>query len=252
MTWRLVIDTATHRTVIALGRGRTLAAGVVLEARDRHGARLLSQLTSVLAEAGIGMSDVTAIGVGTGPGSFTGLRVGLATAKTLAAIHHLPLVGLPTDEALRQAAANESGTSGWADAAVLLPAGARDHYLGLPGSDPVLVPPGTDLTAFVGARPVVAVDVAADAGWLVPLREAATARGLPDPLDLGSAACEGLPRALLELLDARLARGDVADVATLVPRYVALPRGIRAVTAAAADAFEPSAAGEGTWSPGFR
>ena len=122
----------------------------MLDARDRHGARLLSQLTAVLAEAGIGMSDVTAIGVGTGPGSFTGLRVGLATAKTLAAIRHLPLVGLPTDEALRQAAANESGASGWADAAVLLPAGARDHYLGLPGSDPVLVPPGTDLERLVG------------------------------------------------------------------------------------------------------
>ena len=81
-----------------------MAAAVVLDARDRHGARLLSLLTAVLAEVGISMADVTAIGVGTGPGSFTGLRVGLATAKTLAAIRQLPLVGLPTDEALRQAA----------------------------------------------------------------------------------------------------------------------------------------------------
>ena len=252
MTWRLVIDTATRRSVVTIGEGRRVVSADVLDTHNRHGARLMAQLTSVLAEAGIGMADVTAIGVGTGPGSFTGLRVGLATAKTLAAIRHLPLVGLPTDETLRRAAAVELGATEWADAAVLLPAGARDHYLGRPGSDPVLVPPGTDLLSLVGGRPLVAVDVAVDAAWLVALREAAASRGVPDPLHLGRVACEGLPAALLEMLDVRLALGDHADVATLVPRYVALPRGITAVTASAADSIDPAHAGEGTWSPGFR
>lgn len=245
MSWRLVIDTATRRTVIAVGEGNVPAAAVVLDTRDRHGARLLPHLESVLAEAGIGMADVSAIGVGSGPGSFTGLRVGLATAKTLSAIRHLPLVGLATDEVLRLAA-------GAPTAAVVLPAGARDHYLGLPGSDPVLVPPGTDLESLVGDRPIVAVDVAADASWLVSLQTVATAHGLPDPLALGRAACEALPGALLDLLDRRLAQGDLAEAATLVPRYVALPRGIPAATAAAADALDTLGAGEGTWSPGYR
>ena len=251
VTWRLVIDTATRRTVVAVGRGRTLVAVDVLDAPDRHGAQLMSRLTAVLTAAGIGMSDITAIGVGTGPGSFTGLRVGLATAKTLAAVRHLPLVGLPTDELLREAASGTLGVAESADAAVLLPAGARDHYLGLAGSDPSLVPPGTDIAALIGDRPVLAVDIPSDAAWLVPLRERAAGRGDPDPLDAGRAACEGLPAALLASLDARLARGDVADVATLVPRYVGLPRGISVATATAADSIDPSGAGEGTWSPGF-
>ncbi len=70
------------------------------------------------------------------------------------------------------------------------------------------------------------VDVAADADWLAPMRDAARAAGRPDPEALGRVACDGLPKALLELLDERLGSGDLADAATLVPRYVALPRGI--------------------------
>ena len=135
---------------------------------------------------------------------------------------------------------------------MLLPAGARDHYLGLPGSDPVLVPPGADLAALVGVRLLVAVDIAADAGWLAPLRAAATARACPIRWTWVAPRVMACRRALLELLDARLAGGELAEVATLVPRYVALPRGIPAATAAAADALDTLDAGEGTWSPGFR
>ena len=93
--WRLVIDTATRRTVLAVGQGRDLVAVDVRDVPDRHGSHLISQLTRVLETAGIGMDDIEAIGVSSGPGSFTGLRVGLATAKTLAARRHLALVGLP-------------------------------------------------------------------------------------------------------------------------------------------------------------
>jgi len=251
VSWRLVIETATRRTVVAVGQGRSLAAADVLDAPNRHGTRLMSQLTSVLMEAGIGIADITAIGVGTGPGSFTGLRVGLATAKTLTAVRHLTLVGLPTDEALRRAVASDLGATGQ-DALVLLPAGARDHYLGAAGSDPVLVPPSADMTALVGRRPLIAVDVATDNAWLAACTAAALAAGFPDPVSLGLTATAALPAALLELLDERLERGEVADPATLVPRYVALPRGIPAVTAAAADALDAGHGGEGTWSPGFR
>ncbi len=251
MSWRLVIETATRRTVVAVGQGRLLVAADVLDAPNRHGTRLMAQLTSVLTEAGISIADIAAIGVGTGPGSFTGLRVGLATAKTLAAVRHLALVGLPTDEALRRAVAGDLGAAG-SDALVLLPAGARDHYLGAAGADPVLVPPGTDMAAIVGRRPLLAVDVATDGAWLAACAAAALADGFPDPVALGLAATAGLPTALLGLLDERLERCEVADPATLVPRYVALPRGIPAATAGAADALDTAHGGEGTWSPGFR
>ncbi len=134
---------------------------------------------------------------------------------------------------------------------MILPAGARDHYLGAPGEDPVLVPPDTGLVDLVGERPAIVVDVAADADWLAPMRDAARAAGRPDPEALGRVACDGLPTALLELLDERLRSGDLADAATLVPRYVAVPRGIAAATADAADALDAAHGGEGTWSPGF-
>lgn len=249
--WRLVIDTSTRRTVVAIGRGRDLVTADVVDAPDRHGASLMSRLARVLAEAGVGMDDIGTIGVSTGPGSFTGLRVGLATAKTLAALRHLVLVSLPTDRALRRAAGLHLGTD-LEGAVVILPAGARDHYLALPDADPILVPPDLDLLPIIGTRPVVAVDVDASGSWFALVRDAVTANGHPDPLELGRAAIEAMPRALIELLGDLLERGEGADPATIVPRYVALPRGIAAATAAAADDVDASPGVEGTWSPGSR
>ncbi len=247
---RLVMETATRRTVVAIGEGGQVIAQSVIDAPDRHGSRLMSQLSEVLRAVGLTMADITAIGVGIGPGSFTGLRVGMATAKTLAAHRRLPLVGVPTDHALRRALSTLPDAARLTEALVVLPAGARDHYLGAAGADPVLVPPGGDLELRIGARPVIVVDVAPDAAWLHPLRAAALAAGRPDPEALGRAACDGLAAALLALLDERLASGEQADPATLVPRYVAVPRGIAAATAKAADALDAAHGGEGTWSPG--
>ncbi len=249
MTFHLVIDTATRRTVVAIGDGLSVLAQDVLDAPNRHGTQLMSRLDGVLSHAGIGMADVSVIGVGTGPGSFTGLRVGLATAKTLAALRHLTLVGLPTDDALRRAAWRSGGGD---DVLVVLPAGARDHYLAVAGSDPELVPPGADLAMLVGGRPLAVVDVTPDAAWLVECRANAASLGRIDPVELGRLAGAGMPRALLELLDERLAGGVVSDAATLVPRYVALPRGIPAAAASVADAPDAVHGGEGTWSPGSR
>ena len=136
--------------MLAVGRGRELVAVDVRDLPDRHGSHLMAQLNGVLEEAGIGMGDIEAIGVSSGPGSFTGLRVGLATAKTLAARRHLVLVGLATDEVLRRAAARSLGPRAHQRPWSMLPAGARDHYLALPGADPVLVPPDADMLPMIG------------------------------------------------------------------------------------------------------
>ena len=81
----LVFDTATTLAVVGLGRrdGRLLAEAT-WTAGYRHGEELLARIDGVLAEAGVGLDALGAIVVGTGPGAFTGLRVGLATAKGLA------------------------------------------------------------------------------------------------------------------------------------------------------------------------
>jgi tRNA threonylcarbamoyl adenosine modification protein YeaZ len=233
--WTLVIDTATRQATVALGHGSTLIAEALRDARHRHAAHVLDQIDEVLSKAGIGLGGVAAIGVGTGPGSFTGLRVALATAKSLAWSLQVPIVGVDTTDALRHAVRRTLATAAAAgpDATVVLPAGARDHYVASSGGAPELVAPGA-LADAVKDGPVIAVDVDPE--------QLRSTRGWDgrDPEALGAAALEGLGAALLELVDARLCANLPDDPVTLVPAYVALPRGVSAAAAGMA------------WSPDLR
>ena len=205
----LAFDTSTRGSVVVTGQASP--AGVSRrEAHHRHGTHLLEQIEEVLTAADATLADVVAVAVGTGPGSFSGLRVGLATAKTIAYALALPLVGVRSSDALRRAATAAGGPD---DAAVVLPAGAHDHYLALVDADPVLVAPG-ELAGAIGARALIAVDV--EPGLVSA-----------EALRLGVAAMERLPEALLALARARLDAADGDDIAELTPAYVALPRGIR-------------------------
>jgi tRNA threonylcarbamoyladenosine biosynthesis protein TsaB len=84
----LGFDTATQASVVGL----RLADGSTLQARDDpqpaarpgHATRLLSMAAELLADASLGWAQVERIAVGVGPGRFTGLRVGIATARGLA------------------------------------------------------------------------------------------------------------------------------------------------------------------------
>ena len=137
----LAIDTATRVSLVGLAsldRGR-LAAQSRRDVRHRHGSHLLEQIEEALHAADADLEAVGALAVGTGPGSFTGLRVGLATAKTLAYVRGLPLVGVPTSESLRRAAIAAGAP---ADIAIVLPAGAHDHYLAPADGPARLVAPG--------------------------------------------------------------------------------------------------------------
>jgi tRNA threonylcarbamoyl adenosine modification protein YeaZ len=111
----LALDTATPAVTVALheavgGGGRTLAAATQVDAR-RHGELLLPAVRRVLAEAGRGLDEVTGIVVGTGPGPYTGLRVGLATAAALGAARHIPVHGVCTLDAMAYAV-SEGGEEG--------------------------------------------------------------------------------------------------------------------------------------------
>lgn len=79
----LGIDTATDVRVGVARNGQVVARGVV-EDRRAHAEQLLPLVQRVLAEAGVGVADLSGIAVGIGPGPFTGLRVGVAAAQTLA------------------------------------------------------------------------------------------------------------------------------------------------------------------------
>ncbi len=78
---------------------------------SRYSEVIIGLLQKLLSKNDLGPSDIDAIAVGIGPGSFTGLRVGVSTARTLAQVLDIPLVGVPSVESLL-AAAQEQHTRG--------------------------------------------------------------------------------------------------------------------------------------------
>jgi tRNA threonylcarbamoyl adenosine modification protein YeaZ len=96
----LALDTATPAVTVAVADGdRVLAERTTVDAR-RHGELLAPAIEAVLAEAGVSRTELDRVAVGVGPGPFTGLRVGLVTARTLGAALDLPVVGVCTLDVL--------------------------------------------------------------------------------------------------------------------------------------------------------
>jgi tRNA threonylcarbamoyladenosine biosynthesis protein TsaB len=92
----LALDTATRYASIALHDGTSLRAECTWESVDRHTVTLLPRVVQLLASSDLTAADLTAIGVCIGPGSYTGVRIGVAVAKGLASARKLPLVGVTT------------------------------------------------------------------------------------------------------------------------------------------------------------
>lgn len=92
----LAIETATLVSSVALGTADTLLAEITLQTKKTHSELLMPHISKVLEMAGVKKTDLKGIAVSIGPGSFTGLRIGLATAKTLAYALKIPLVGVPS------------------------------------------------------------------------------------------------------------------------------------------------------------
>jgi tRNA threonylcarbamoyl adenosine modification protein YeaZ len=85
-----------------------VAESTVVDAM-RHGELLAPGITAVLDEAGVVRQDLAAVAVGVGPGPFTGLRVGLVTARTLGAVLDIPVYGVCTLDVLAAEAADRLG-----------------------------------------------------------------------------------------------------------------------------------------------
>jgi tRNA threonylcarbamoyladenosine biosynthesis protein TsaB len=106
----LAFDTATPSTVVGARHGdRNVALDHEPGSGERpgHATRLLGLVDEALAAVGLELGELDRLGVGVGPGSFTGLRIGIATARALAQAADLPLAGVSTLDVLAAAAADE-------------------------------------------------------------------------------------------------------------------------------------------------
>jgi tRNA threonylcarbamoyladenosine biosynthesis protein TsaB len=96
----LALDTATRMTGIALHDGSLVLAESVWLGVNHHTIELAPEVALMLRRVGGTPASLTGLAVALGPGSYTGLRIGMALAKGLALAHNLPLVGIPTFDIL--------------------------------------------------------------------------------------------------------------------------------------------------------
>jgi tRNA threonylcarbamoyladenosine biosynthesis protein TsaB len=101
----LALDTSTRTVGLALYDGVRVLSENVWTSQDYHTVELAPAVEEMLKKSDVGISDLEALGVAIGPGSFTGLRIGLALAKGLALVRHIPLIGIPSLDVLAAAQA---------------------------------------------------------------------------------------------------------------------------------------------------
>ncbi len=92
----LGIDTATQVCSVGLVSGEELVGEYLLNVKKTHSQRLLPLIDTLLSDVSIDKKELTGIAVASGPGSFTGIRIGMATAKGLAQSLDIPLTGVST------------------------------------------------------------------------------------------------------------------------------------------------------------
>ena len=118
----LAIETATRSGGVAVARGEEVLASRTGDARVSHSMNLIEMIEEVLREADVKLSEVDLFAVAEGPGSFTGLRIGLATVKAFAAHLNRKVAGVSTLAAV----AHASGADG--EIVSLLPAGRGEVF----------------------------------------------------------------------------------------------------------------------------
>lgn len=209
--WLLAIDTSSDRAGLALFDGEALHA-CAWPAERRQTTEVPPRIADLLDRAGLAPSDLGGVAVAIGPGTFTGLRVGLSLAKGLAMASGLLIVGVPTLEATALPWSRAGRT-----VVAVLPAG-RGRLVwqrlgdGVADVSPVNGTPA-ELLAAVGEAPADAI-----VGELpAALREALAASPVPV---LAEAGLCGRIGAVARLGWEGLAAGRADDLATLEPLYV--------------------------------
>ena len=122
----LLIDTASPRSTVAL-YGRELVSQRQTDEQRQSAQRVLPLIDEVLRETGIALADLACVGVINGPGSFTGMRIGVAIAQGLGFANQLPVITVSSLAALAYSAFIERGGANWL---VALRAREEEVYVG--------------------------------------------------------------------------------------------------------------------------
>lgn len=209
----LALDTATQLVTVALHDGANTVVELTSDQPMKHGEQLAPLISSALEQAGIVRQDLTAIGVGVGPGPFTGLRVGLVSARTLGFALEIPVYGVCTLDVLAVEAVGTGAVS--TDFVVATDARRKEVFLATYDAEgarlegPVVDKPavlatelpvvGPGALLYPGAFPHAVGPEKPSAGWLAhAIAEELAELMDPDPLYLRrpDAVVPGAPKAV--------------------------------------------------------
>lgn len=211
----LALDTSTPQIGVALYDGARVLAEHLWVSQARHTVELAPMVEKMLQQTGCTVSELTALGIAIGPGSFTSLRVGLSFGKGLALSRGLPLIGIPTLDVVAAPLAVEERPL-----ACLLPAGRgrlavgwyRAHETGWQAFGSPRVTHAEALSASIEQESLLAGDLTAAERFLLQ----------SNPLIrlISPALSTRRPGVLAELAWQRLTAGQVDDLHSLAPRYL--------------------------------
>jgi len=209
----LGIETATPTLALALWQDGVVLAEEKFRLKNRHAEVIAGSIEHMLKTSRVEFEHLTGVAVSLGPGSFTGLRIGMASAKGIAFAHGLPLAGIPTPDAIAAGIAPLSERL-----AIVLPSRKGEVYAA----------PYRNLDgAYQREGKIVAVAIDDFANWAKML-DTVAGPGVPALRQTGLEKFFFLPEmhwqisaaAIARLGARRLQAGDADDLAALEPEYV--------------------------------
>jgi len=213
----LALDTSTRTIGISIYDGVQVLCENIWFSHDYHTVELAPGVADTLSRAGLQIQNLKLLAVATGPGSFTGLRIGLALAKGIALARHLPIIGIPT---LDIVAESQPVSPGYTLAAILQAGRERlgvGWYTPVDGhwqlNPPIQVMDAVKLSRLIHEPTIVCGELNEDQQHLL-------ARKYKNVILASPAHSIRRPSLLAELAWKRWLVGEVDDPATLSPSYL--------------------------------
>lgn len=215
----LALDTSTRNIGIAIYDGIQVLCETIWTSHDYHTVELAPAVMATITRAGVEIQHLKVLAVATGPGSYTGLRIGLALAKGIALARHLPIIGIPTLEIVAELVPVSPGLS----LAAILQVGrgrlAVGWYFPTNGhwqlNPPVQIMDVIQLSRLIHEPTIIC-------GELTEEQQHALARKYKNVILSSPAHSIRRPSLLAELAWKRWQVGDVDDPAILSPTYLSI------------------------------